>query len=120
MLLERARILGNARREKETVERSRKKAQRDREAAEKRRKHIDSLRGKEPMLWSEAHQLIGTRQPARYDEAVSLLQDLHDLAELTGDEDTFHTKMSALHNEHARKSTLVERLRKVRLLDGPS
>jgi len=86
----------------------------------KRKKHIESLRGKEFTLWLEVHELIGTRQPNRYDEAVSLLQDLHDLAELQGDESGFQMKMSALNNKHERKSTLVERFRKEKLLGEPS
>ena len=117
-LLERARVLSDARRAKEAEERARKKARREREAAKKRRKHLQSLRGKEPTLWSEVHELIGTRQPKRYDDAVSLLQDLHDLAELQGDIGSFRMEMSVLHDEHQRKTTLVERFRKAKLLGG--
>jgi hypothetical protein len=85
-----------------------------------RKKHLESLVGKESALWSEVHQLIDTRQPKRYDEAVSLLQDLHDLAESQRDEAGFRMKMSALHTKHERKSSLVERFRKAKLLGGPS
>ena len=119
-LLGRARILGDARRVKEATERAREKDRREREAAKKRNKHIDSLRGKESTLWSQVHQLIGTRQRKPYDEAISLLKDLRDLAALQRDENGFRMKMSALHNEHVRKSTLVERFRGAKLLDGPS
>lgn len=118
-ILERARILGDARRAKEAVERARKKASREREAAKMRKKHLESLVSKESTLWSEVHQLIDTRHPKRYDEAVSLLQDLHDLAELQRDEGGFRMKMSALRTKHERKSSLVERFRKAKLLGGP-
>lgn len=117
-LLERSRVLGDARRAKEAEERARKKARRDREAAKKRKKHIESLRGKEHTLWSDVHELIGTRQPKRYEEAVSVLKDLHDLAELQGNAGGFRMKMSALYDEHRRKTTLVERFRKAKLLGG--
>jgi hypothetical protein len=113
---ERARILGDARRAKETAERTRKKAAQEREAAKMRKKHLQSLVGKESTLWSEVHQLIDTRHPTRYDEAVSLLQDLHDLAELQSDEAGFRTKMSALHTKHERKSSLVKRFREAKLV----
>ncbi len=117
-LLERAQVLGDLRRAKESKDRARKKARREREAARKRKKHLESLRGKESVLWSQVHDLIGTRQPKRYDEAVSALKDLHDLAELQGDVGPFQMKMSALHDEHQRKTTLVERFRKAKLLGG--
>jgi hypothetical protein len=119
-LLGRARILGDARRVKEATEQAREKSRREREAAKKRNKHIDSLRGKESTLWSQVHQLIGTRQPKRYDEAISLLKDLRDLAALQRDESGFRMKMSALHNDHVRKSAMVKKFRRAKLLDGPS
>jgi hypothetical protein len=118
-LLERARILGDARKAKEAADRARKKASREREAAKMRKKHVESLVGKESTLWTQVHQLIDTRQPKRYDEAVSLLQDLHDLAELKRDEASFRIKMSALRTKHEKKSSLVVRFRKAKLLDGP-
>jgi hypothetical protein len=58
------------------------------------------------------------RQPNRYDQAVTILQDLRDLAELQGDVRPFRTKMSALHEEHQRKATFVERFREAKLLAG--
>ncbi len=117
-LLERAQVLGEARRAKEAEARARKKAKREREAAKKRQQHLESLRGKEPRLWSKVRKLIETRQPKRYDEAVEILRDLHDLAELEEDVESFRLKMSALHDEHQRKTTLVERFRKAKLLGG--
>lgn len=117
-LLERAHVLGDARRAKEAEARARKKAKRERKAAKKRQEHLSSLRGKEPQLWSKVHELIDTRQPKRYDEAVEILRDLHDLAKLQEDVGAFRTKMSALHDQHQRKTTLVERFRKAKLLGG--
>jgi len=117
-LLERAQVLGDARRAMEAKDRARKKAKREREAAKRRQVHLSSLRGKEPKLWSQVHELIDTRQPKRYDAAVELLRDLHDLAKLREDLGAFRTKMSALHDQHQRKTTLVERFRKARLLGG--
>lgn len=115
-LLERARGLGDARRKKEAAERARQKVKREREAAKRRKEHLESLRGKETTLWSKVHQLVGTRQPKGYDQAVSLLSDLRDLAEMQEDAGAFRIKMTALREEHARKTTLVERFRKSKLL----
>ena len=114
--MERARDLGDARRKKEAAKRVRQKAKREREAARRRKEHLESLRGKETTLWSKVHQLIGTRQPKGYDEAVSLLRDLRDLAEMQQDTGAFRIKMTALREEHARKTKLMERFRKAKLL----
>ena len=117
-LREQAGALGDTRRAKQAKERERKEARREREPAEKRRTRLELLQGREAKLWSLVHQPIGTRQPNRYDQAVSLLQDLHDLAELQGDVGPFRRKMSALHEAHQRKAALLERLREANLLSG--
>jgi hypothetical protein len=91
-LLDRAKVLGDARRAKEDEDRARKRAKREREAAKRRQEHIESLRGKEPKLWSKVYALIDTRQPKRYDEAVELLRNLHDLAKLQKMWDRFGRK----------------------------
>lgn len=115
-LLGRARVLRDTRRTREAEERARKKVRLEQETAKRKREHLDSLQGKGPELWSQVHELIGRRQPRHYDEAAGILQDLHDLAELQGDVGAFQMKMSALHDEHRRKTSLVERLRKAKLL----
>lgn len=114
--MQRARGLADARRKKEAAERTRQKARREREAAKRRKEHLESLRGKETTVWSKVHQLIGTRQPKGYDEAGSLLRDLRDLAEMQEDAGAFRIKMTALREEHARKTTLMECFRKAKLL----
>lgn len=115
-LLERAHVLDEARREKEAAKRAREKAEGEREAAAKRKKHLESLRGREDSLWNKVEQLIGTRQPKRYDEAVSFLRDLLDLAQMQGDASAFTARMARVHAEHARKTTLVERFREAKLI----
>jgi hypothetical protein len=59
---------------------------------------------------------VVTKQPKRYDEAVSILQDLHDLAETNGTSSAFSLRMENLSREHENKRTLLDRLRKARLL----
>ena len=115
-LLERAHVLDEARREKEAAKRAREKAEGEREAAAKRKKHLESLRGREDSLWNKVEQLIGTRQPKRYDEAVSFLRDLLDLAQMQGDASAFTARMARVHAEHAGKTTLVERFREAKLI----
>jgi hypothetical protein len=115
-ILARAKILADTRRKKEAEQRVREKARIEREQAEKRKKHLESLMRKEGNLWAKVDHLIATRLPKRYDEAVSLLQDLRDLAAMQAESSDFSLRMRALHDEHAKKPSLVERFRKAKLL----
>ena len=115
-IISRAKILAESRKKKEVEQRARKKAKKEREQAEKRKKHLESLMGKESSLWSKVDELIATKLPKRYDEAVLLLQDLHDLAAIQGESSDFSFRMRALHNQHTRKPSLVERFRTANLL----
>jgi hypothetical protein len=94
--------------------RARENARREREAVIAREKHLDSLVGREKNLWAEVDSLIATRQTKRYDEAVKILVDLRGLAarDTGGD---FELRVEALRQAQAKKSSLIERLRKVGL-----
>ena len=87
------------------------KARRARAAAAARKKHLDEMAGTEPVLWKRVEELVATRQPKRYEDAVLVLTDLRDLAERT-DESDFRRRLARLRGEHARKTTLIERLHK--------
>ena len=115
-LVERAESIAKDRRQRETEKRSRENAKREREQAEKRKKHLKSLIGKENALWSKIDVLIATKQPKRYDEAVSLLRDLHDVAMMTGQQCAFSSRMETLCREQARKPSLLDRFRKANLI----
>lgn len=93
---------------------SQEKARREREAADARARHLDKLAGSEPVLWKRVDDLIATKQPKRYDEAVGLLTDLRDLA-ARKDVADFLRRIKSLYAEHTRKSTLIERLQKAGL-----
>jgi hypothetical protein len=115
-IIARAETLAETRRKKEAEQRAREKAKIEREKAERRKKHLESLMGKEGNLWAKVDELIATKLPKRYDEAVSLLQDLRDLVAMQGKSSDFSSRMRALNNEHAKKPSLVERFRKAKLL----
>ena len=115
-LLARAGSIAEERQKREAEKREREKAKRERAQAEERKRRLDSLVGKESHLWTEVDKCVATKQPKRYDEAVSLLQDLHDLADRKGEEAEFSQRMSAFGLEHARKTSLVARCRKANLL----
>jgi hypothetical protein len=115
-ILARSQILADERRKKEAAHRAAEEARHKREQAEKRRKHLESLAGKESSLWAKVDEHIAAKLPKRYDEAVALLRDLHDLAAMKGESADFSQRIRALYNEHTRKPSLVERLRNAKLL----
>ena len=115
-LVARAEHIAEDRRRKEARQRARENARRERERAEKRKRYLESLVGKESDLWTEVDQLIATRQPKQYDRAVSLLQDLHELAAVKGKTPEFALRIGRLCSQHAKKTSLVDRLRKAKLV----
>jgi len=48
--------------------------------------------------------------PARYDDAVTLLADLQDLARRDGRAGEFERRFAAMRDEHLRKPSLIARL----------
>jgi hypothetical protein len=68
------------RREAERQERERR--HRAEMQARARANYLDSLSGREDQLWRQVEQLIATKQPKHYDEAVQILTDLRDLVAL--------------------------------------
>jgi hypothetical protein len=99
----------------ETERAEQEQKSRERRQAEQRRRHLESLRGREDDLWAKADQLIVTKQPRKYDEAVSILQDLRDLAEKDQASSAFHQRMKSLSRDHANKPTLLRRIEKAGL-----
>lgn len=59
---------------------AKEKARREREAAAATVKHLDKLAGTEPALWGRVEELVATKQPNRYEEAIVVLSNLRDLA----------------------------------------
>jgi len=117
-LASRADTVARERQAREAKACARDKAKRERERAEARKKHLESLVGKEDALWSKVDALIRTKQPKRYDEAVSLLQDLRDLAGMCKQDGSFAARMEILCREQTRKPSLLERIRKGHLMGG--
>jgi hypothetical protein len=108
-LLRAAESASDERRRVAAEEASQEDARLQREAAAARAERLELLVGQEHEIWSRAESLIATRQPRRYDQAVALLADLRDLAALREDGE-FGRRIAALRTEHARKSTLIDRL----------
>lgn len=98
----------------EAERRAKEKARRECDAALAREKHLDSLVGREKKLWVEIDDLVATKQPKNYDQAVKLLYDLRDLA-ARGEGGDFWLRIEGLRQAHARKPSFMERLKKARL-----
>ena len=114
-ILARAEAIAEDRRRIKAERAARDKAKREIEEAENRRKHLESLKGKETDLWTKVDQLINAKQPKRYDQALSMLQDLRELADNNGTSSAFWLRMEQLWSEHSGKRTLLDRLQRARL-----
>jgi hypothetical protein len=93
----------------ETEAAAKAKRQRERAAAAARKEYLDGLTGREPAIWMQVNELIATRPPSSYDEAVRLLVDLQELS-ARGDAAVFRRRIEALRAEDARKPSLIGRL----------
>jgi len=109
-LLARAEVKREARLEAERRQQAAEKARRERLKAEARQRYLDGLVGRESLVWDKTEQLIKTTQPGKYDQAVTLLADLRDLADQQGTKDEFATQLFALREQHHRKHSLIRRL----------
>jgi hypothetical protein len=93
---------------------AREKKQQEQKQAAARAKHFESLQGQEAKLWRQVDQLVTTKQPQKYDEAVSLLKDLHELWR-SGTGMDFTQPMRALLEQHSAKSSFKRRVKQAGL-----
>jgi len=119
-------LLGAA--ESHAAERKRREAERkaaakaklEREKAAARAKYLETLAGREKQAWVQAGELIQTKQPKKYDEAVSLLVDLRDLGVQRGRQGEFDLALEQLRALHSSKPSFLSRLDKAIRGDPPS
>jgi hypothetical protein len=117
-LLEAAERRAEERRRREAERAARERARREREAAEARERHLASLAGREAEAWREVEALIATKQPGKYDAAVALLRDLRELAVRAGRREEVEARLALLRDQHAKKPSLVGRLRAAGLVEA--
>lgn len=65
--------------------------------------------------YRQAKRAEETRQSASYDEAVRILKDLRAVSDRQDCRDAFEERLTALHQRHARKVSLQERLERAGL-----
>ena len=114
-LLKAAEAHRSDRRRRESERAARERGRREREAAAARQRHLDDLATTEPAAWRRVDVFIATKQPGMYDQAVSLLVDLRDVAARSSRTDDFDSQIRRLQAQHARKVSFIDRLRKAGL-----
>ncbi|HEX5345712.1 MAG TPA: hypothetical protein VFW64_01195 [Pseudonocardiaceae bacterium] len=109
-LLDRAARRQTDRERQATAPRADQEARHEKARALTREQQLDELARTEDAAWSRVDAMIATRKPAEYDAAITLLTDLHALAERDGRPHTFTQRSMALRQTHTRKPSLIERL----------
>ncbi len=112
-LLDAARARTDERERREAERKSAERAKREREEAVARAKYLEALAGREKQTWLEVDELIQTKQPKKYDQAVDLLVDLRDLALEQKREGEFNLAFEQVRARHASKPSFLQRLHKV-------
>ncbi len=79
-----------------------------------REKHLDNLAANESQAWARVENLISSKVPKNYDEAVRILVDLRDL-DLREKRGEFSTAIETIRRTHERKPAFLTRLVKAGL-----
>lgn len=103
------------------MRRAREQAEAKRAAAEKRaqekaetKRHralLDAVIARGESVWQHIEAEIGSRKPAGYDTAASLLADLRVIAEEGGTAVDYARRLRAIRDRHAGKWRFIERLK---------
>jgi hypothetical protein len=104
------------REERERAAAERREAERRRQAAEAekaRRVRLKALKQRGASVWREIEDRIERRNPAGYDQAMSLLSDLQALAVEEGSQDNFNGRVGSIRARHEKKGKFIERLNKL-------
>ena len=81
-------------------------------AAAKRVQEMEALTLKENDIWRGVHQLIEQKQARAYDEAVTQLRKLKQLAEYQGKTEEFQARINGLYTQYSRRPGFIARLRR--------
>ncbi len=109
-LLDAAAAIRNRRDQAAAAMAAARQARREQQRVAARQRRLDELAQDPEAAWAEAEKLISTKQPARYDEAVTLLKDLQELAQRDGQAQMFARRLTAVRDVHLRKPSLIARL----------
>jgi hypothetical protein len=118
------RTAGTLRMRAKEIAEARKRAAAERREAERRRQAAEAEKARRARLkilkqrdassvWREIEQEIERRNPAGYDNAMSLLSEVQVLALEQGNQDDFDRRLGAIRARHEKKAKFIERLRKL-------
>lgn len=94
-------------------EKQNQRASKEKQAAKQaRRRQLDALALKVDIIWKEISRLIELKQSKPYDEAVSHLIDLRDLADYQGKRKTFDSRIQEMQQQYSNRPGLLSRLQK--------
>jgi tRNA/tmRNA/rRNA uracil-C5-methylase (TrmA/RlmC/RlmD family) len=79
----------------------------------KRIAELEKLAPKAAKTWERAIELIGLKQAKSYDEAISLLIDLRDLARHQKRLPEFSQRLEQLKLDYSNRSALIKRLKSI-------
>jgi hypothetical protein len=114
-LLDAAARIRAERQRREAARCAEEQARREAARALARERRLDELADDEAAAWARVHEMIATRKPGEYDNAVRLLTDLQALAERDDRQHEFDRHCAAIRQDHARKPTLIDRLNRANL-----
>ena len=103
-------------REAATVWQQQQQAAEQRQAELARRRRLETLAAREPQVWQEIEALLEEKKASAYDSAVSLLQDLRDLATSRGDMADLQQRLADIERTYSNRSALLRRMRQSRLI----
>lgn len=75
-----------------------------------RENHLDRLAENTEQVWQDIAHLIGQKQSAPYDTAVTLLKDLREIHDRAGAPEEFARRLHDLREQHRGKPSLMRRL----------
>jgi hypothetical protein len=107
--------LADQRRARILAREARERARCEREQAAARDRHLNQLAKRQAEAWRRVETLIASKRPTAYDAAVTLLQDLREIDEQKGRGVEVAQRLRALRDAHAKKPSLLARLRKAGL-----
>jgi len=103
---------------RETERANRERARREQEERKARERYLRNPAPRKAEIWVKVDELIATKQPKKYDEAVALLRDLCDLGRREGETAEFETRLQRIQMRQQAKPTLIRRLREAGLLQA--
>ncbi len=74
---------------------------------------LKALKQRGASVWREIEDGIERRNPAGYDQAISLLSDLQALALEEGSQDDFNSRVGSIRARHEKKGKFIERVNKL-------